>query len=95
MKTEEIFKQGLAETGIELSVSQVMDMVVLDQVVIGRGGSVSPTPPDGNPGLKKIADIIVSDVVVGCPSQPNADPEPHETDQRQRRDDLHSPGAEL
>ena len=52
--------------------AEVMDVVELDLVVVGRAGRVAPSPADGNARVAEIGDVVVRDLVVGAVADPHA-----------------------
>ena len=57
----------------ELAPAEVVDVVVLDQVVMGGRGGVSPTPADRDARVEEVADLVVVDLVVRASADPDAD----------------------
>ena len=57
----------------ELSPAEMVNVVVLDQVVMGRRRGISPTPADRNPRIEEVANLVVTDRI----SRASADPHTH------------------
>ena len=58
----------------QLAPAQMMDVIVFDGIMVGRGGIVGPTPADGYARIEKVADVVVQHLVIGV--QPIQTPMP-------------------
>ena len=52
--------------------ADVVDVIELDLVVVGKALGIAPRPADGHPGIAEVGHVVVGDRVVGAVADPHA-----------------------